>query len=109
MEKKYQWTKVAGSSQEIRFGENQLASLEVGGKQICIVRTSKGLKACALKCPHAGGDLSLGYLDGKGHMVCPVHGYRFCLDSGRDTGGEGYYLKTYPLKESEDGVIIGME
>jgi 3-phenylpropionate/trans-cinnamate dioxygenase ferredoxin subunit len=41
--------------------------------------------------------------------VCPLHRYRFSLANGRNTSGEGYFLKTYPVKEDDDGVWVGLE
>lgn len=109
MEKKNNWIKIANKTGEIIFNENNVARIAVEGKPICMIQTDGVLKACASKCPHAGGDLSDGYLDKRGHIVCPVHGYRFNIISGRDTCGEGYFLKIYPVKITEDGIFVALE
>ncbi len=109
IEKKYRWIKIAAHIGELIFGENNIAQTEAEGKKICIVKTIPGLKACSSKCPHAGGDMVQGKLDKKGNIICPVHGYIFNLNNGRDSGGEGYFLKVYPVKEEEEGVFIGIE
>ena len=44
-----------------------------------------------------------------GNVVCPLHRYRFNLQTGRDVTGEGYYLKIYPVEIPEEGVFIGIE
>jgi 3-phenylpropionate/trans-cinnamate dioxygenase ferredoxin subunit len=31
------------------------------------------------------------------------------MENGRNTSGEGYFLKTYPLETREDGIYAGME
>ncbi|MCX6337228.1 MAG: hypothetical protein NT153_08110 [Bacteroidetes bacterium] len=49
-----------------------------------------------------------GYIDATGQIVCPLHRYRFSLQNGRNTSGEGYYLKTYPIEHREDGIFIGL-
>ena len=67
------------------------------------------LYACAAKCPHAGGTLAEGYTDVLGNIVCPVHRYKFSLQNGRNSSGEGYYLKTWPVEKREDGIYIGIE
>jgi len=108
MEKKNNWIKIANKTDEIIFPGNNIAKLAVEEKAICVIQTDGGLKACASKCPHAGSDLSSGYLDKRNHIVCPVHGYRFNLDSGRDNNGEGYFLKTYPIKISEEGIFVAL-
>jgi nitrite reductase/ring-hydroxylating ferredoxin subunit len=43
------------------------------------------------------------------HISCPVHGLRFNLRNGRDTNGEGYSLRIYPVELREDGLYIGIE
>jgi len=105
MDKTESWTKIAANIDEIDFKDN-IACIEIEGKSICIIKAITGLKACFSKCPHAGGDLSSGFLDQKGNIICPVHNYRFNLNSGRDTNGEGYFLKIFPVKENEQGIFI---
>lgn len=107
--KEYHWIKIADNFNEIFFGENKIASVEVNGKTICIAQTPNGLKSCTSQCPHAGSDLSQSSLDIKGNIICPVHGYRFSLYTGRDSNDEGYFLKLYPVKENEEGIFIGFE
>ena len=106
MNKNQRWVKIAGGIREIFFGEKNIASVDIEGQKICIIKTTKGLKACSSLCPHASGDLSLGYLDKKENMVCPVHGYRFNLNHGRDSNDEGYFLKIFEVRENEDGVFV---
>ena len=53
-------------------------------KNFALLKPSEGLKACAAKCPHAGGEMACGKLDAKENIVCPVHGYIFNLHNGRD-------------------------
>jgi nitrite reductase/ring-hydroxylating ferredoxin subunit len=108
-DKKYKWHRIAGSVMEIPFGENNLAELNINGKNICVAKTGDTLDACVNKCPHAGGDLAEGWLDALGNIVCPVHRYKFSLKNGRNTSGEGYYIKIYPIVEKEDGLYIGIE
>ena len=109
MDPRYQWTKIAESIHEIIFAQNNIAQISIGEKKICLIQTLNGLKACASKCPHAGGDLSNGFLDKKGNIVCPVHGYRFDCNTGRDSNGEGYFLKIYKVIENQEGIFIGLE
>ncbi|MDE3184876.1 MAG: Rieske 2Fe-2S domain-containing protein [Bacteroidota bacterium] len=109
MDQKENWIKVAGNIDEISFADNNIATIHIEEKTICLARTGDSLKACSAKCPHAGGDLSEAFLDKKENIVCPVHGYRFSINSGRDTNGEGYFLKIYKIKETEEGIFIKLE
>ncbi len=108
-DKKYKWHRITGSIMDISFGENNLAEVEIDGKLICLAKTNSTINACTNKCPHAGGRLVEGWLDALGNIVCPVHRYKFSLNNGRDTSGEGFYLKVYPVVQKEDGLYIGIE
>lgn len=50
-----------------------------------------------------------GVIDAAGNVVCPLHRYKFSLKNGYNSSGEGYYLKTYPIEQREDGPWLGME
>ena len=108
-QKKCTWHKLADSVAEIPFSSNGMASVSVAGKTICLALHKDQLLACAQKCPHAGGIMANGHLDAVGNIVCPLHRYKFSLQNGRNTSGEGYYLKTYPIEERADGVYLAME
>ena len=108
-DKKYIRHKIAGSIREIDFATNNIAVLEVKGKNICLGKFNGNLFAFAYKCPHAGGILADGFIDSLGNVVCPVHRYKYSLQNGRNTTGEGYYLKHWPVENEKDGVYIAME
>ena len=109
MSKKYNWHKIATDAQDFIFAENGMVEIEVAGKKICIALNKESLHACAAKCPHAGGHMSNGYIDALGNIVCPLHRYKFSLENGRNTSGEGYFLKTYPIEIRENGIYLGIE
>jgi nitrite reductase/ring-hydroxylating ferredoxin subunit len=108
-EKQYHWHKIAESRLEIAFHTNNMAVVEAGGKKLTLARTETELLAFAYKCPHASGIFCDGFLDPLGNVVCPLHRYKFNMKNGRNTSGEGYYLKTYLVQERADGVYIGLE
>lgn len=101
-----EWHKIADGISLIPFNDKKIALVQINGKKICLIKTDHGLKACTDKCPHAGGSLSDGFVDNKGNIVCCVHFYKFNLTTGRDALNEGYFLKTYPVKEEPDGIYI---
>ncbi|MBS1509397.1 MAG: Rieske 2Fe-2S domain-containing protein [Bacteroidetes bacterium] len=105
--KKYTWHKIADSPEAIAFGENGLAEVTVHGKTICLAMHQQQLRACAQKCPHAGAPMVNGYVDPLGNIVCHLHRYKFSLQNGRNTSGEGYYLKTFPIEIRADGIFVG--
>ncbi len=105
---RYSWHKIALSVSEIDFESNRLTTIEVAGKKICLSMYNDTAHACAHKCPHAGGILADGYIDALGNIVCPVHRYKFNIQNGCNTSGEGYYLKTFPIEIRSDGVFVGI-
>lgn len=108
-EKKYILHKVAASLHEIDFATNNIAVVELNGKKICLGKFNDRLFAFAYKCPHAGGMLADGFIDVLGQVVCPVHRYKYSLQNGLNTTGEGYYLKHWPVENKEDGIYVGIE
>lgn len=108
-EKEYTWYKVADYLLELDFADNNIAVAEVKGKKICIARFGEKVFAFAYKCPHAGGILAQGYIDALGNVVCPLHRYKYDMNNGRNTSGEGYYLKHWPVEIRDEAVYVGME
>jgi nitrite reductase/ring-hydroxylating ferredoxin subunit len=108
-EKKYTWYKIADDVAELNPGANNLCEITVNNKKICVALHNNTLHACNHKCPHAGGPMADGFVDALGNIVCPLHRYKFSLQNGRNTSGEGYYLKTYPVDVRGNGVFVGFE
>ncbi len=103
------WIKVADFITELTFAENGIAEVEANGKTICIGKYKDAYYAFAHKCPHASGFFINGFIDALGNVVCPLHRYKFCIKSGRNVTGEGYYLKHWPVEIKEEGVFVGFE
>ena len=51
-----------------RIREGELRCFEIAGRRLCVGRTARGYFALADVCPHAGGSLSVGILDGEAVM-----------------------------------------
>jgi len=109
MDKTENWIKIAANANEISFGENNIATIHIGEKTLSLAKSANGLKACSANCPHAGGDLSEGFLDKHDNIICPVHHYRFSLNTGRDTANEGYSLKIYKIKVTAEGIFVKLQ
>lgn len=106
MNEKGGWYFLALSEDEIEFSEGGIAEVTLAGKKICISKSNETLFAFSATCPHAGGSLAGGYTDQSGNIVCPLHRYKFNMATGRNTTGEGYYLKTFPVHKTPDGIYI---
>ena len=109
IEKKYKWHRVADHLNEIDFAENNIAVVELSGKNICLGKYKDGVFAFAYKCPHAGGILADGHIDAIGNVVCPMHRYKYSMGNGRNVSGEGYFLKHWQVEIKSDGVYVGIE
>jgi len=103
--------------------DGQMKMFNVHGREILLARAGDEYYAADNKCPHLGGDLSQGVLDGV-VVTCPVHHSQFDLSSGgviRWTDWSGIKLslskifksprnlKTYPVKVEEDKIMVSLE
>jgi 3-phenylpropionate/trans-cinnamate dioxygenase ferredoxin subunit len=107
-EKKYNWKRIAGSTEEIPGLQQGIGELTFEGKSICVVKWNQQLYAFSGTCPHAGAPLSKGELDPRGIILCPRHGYSFNIRNGLNTSGEGFRLSCWLVEEREDGIYLGM-
>ena len=64
------------------IADGAMVSVVVRGHEILLARAGEEVYATDNRCPHMGGDLSRGTLDGT-VVTCPRHGSRFDLASGR--------------------------
>lgn len=68
------------------------------------------------KCPHLGGSLADGKLEGE-NIVCPKHGSVFSVKTGKFVSpGKLLFVKvnthdtkSYPVKVEGEGILIGFE
>jgi 3-phenylpropionate/trans-cinnamate dioxygenase ferredoxin subunit len=93
----------------LSFNNCGIAVVHIQDKKICITKYKDEWFAFSARCPHASGHMDEGFVDATGNIVCPVHRYRFSLKTGRDTNGEGYYLKTYKLEVRGTALFIGFQ
>jgi 3-phenylpropionate/trans-cinnamate dioxygenase ferredoxin subunit len=103
------WVLVTDAPLSLDWPDNQLLDLEVDGKKITLAKFKDGHFAFAQKCPHASGRMAQGYINPLGQVVCPLHRYAFDMKNGRNTTGEGYFLKTYPVELRPNGLFIGFK
>ena len=104
----HKWHKIALEISEIAWQENNLAIIEVEGKKVTLAKHNNQIFAVAYKCPHASAIMAEGYIDAAGNIVCPLHRFKFSLEKGRNVSGEGYYLKTFPIENREDGLYVSV-
>jgi 3-phenylpropionate/trans-cinnamate dioxygenase ferredoxin subunit len=105
-----EWIKIfeSTSSAEKALSENQPRLLVIRGKRICLVKHDGKILAVQNSCTHSGGSLHLGTINYLGEVVCPLHQYQFDLKTGREASQRSADLECFSIRESEDGVFIGL-
>lgn len=103
----YTWHKL-NIPKASELAELQPIEITLYHKQIGLIKKEGNIYAFAATCPHAGARLCEGWTDARGHIVCPLHKYRFDPVNGRNTSGEGYKLFTYPVEVKDDFIYIGL-
>lgn len=78
------------------------------GKEICFVKIEEKPFAFLNRCPHAAAKLSEGTCNTKGIISCPLHGYKFNIQNGKDMDQNGYLLRTYKLQLIEEELFINL-
>ena len=104
-----QWKLITDAPLSLVWPTNNLMEMEVDGKKFTLAKFKDTYFAFASKCPHASGWMEQGYINPLGQVVCPLHRYCFDMKNGRNTSGEGYFLKTYPVQLRDEGLFIGFQ
>jgi len=71
----------AGNTAE--FSDGAKKKVMVNGKEIMLARVGNNYYALDNRCPHMGGDLSMGKLEGT-VITCPRHGSQFDIRDGKN-------------------------
>lgn len=96
-------SKVIGTVKE---WEEKLARIVAWGEEsIAVFKTAQGFRACQNICPHAGGSLGEGSVEGES-VTCPLHGWRFDLKTGACLNEPGNTIKIYSVEEKEGKVFL---
>ena len=104
------WHKIFDSVEiaEKRIPLNTADVVKAGNKVLCLAHIKEGFFAVKNKCPHQGGPLGEGSISEEGEIICPWHKYSFDLKTGKDTGGLGDFVESYPVEIRQDGLFIGL-
>jgi nitrite reductase/ring-hydroxylating ferredoxin subunit/uncharacterized membrane protein len=80
--------------------------VEAGRVPVLLLRREGNIYAVDNWCPHAGGPLSEGAIDGD-VVECPWHQSRFCLADGRAIQGPAASpLRTFEVKEEHGRILV---
>lgn len=79
--------------------------VEVEGLRIAVFNDGGRFHALMGRCPHANGSLGLGWIE-EGEAVCPLHRWRFKLESGRCTTVRGESVHRFRCEVRGDEVFV---
>jgi nitrite reductase (NADH) small subunit len=78
----------------------------VDGRQIAVFLLGDGtVRATAALCPHKGGPLADGQIDGR-VVMCPLHQYQFSLTDGHCTSDGIASVDVYEASVSDGQVFV---
>ena len=99
-----EFVKVAQASE---VPEGKIKKAVVKGQEIALYNVEGKLYATTNICPHQGGPLDEGELDGD-TIVCPWHGWMFKVPDGCLVMNPRITLRTYELKVDNDTIYINL-
>lgn len=84
-----------------------LKHVEVAGRALALANLDGRIYALDNTCPHRGGPLSMGFLDGE-NIECPLHAWQFNLRTGKCVFNESV-VPTFPVAVEGDDVLVDIE
>jgi anthranilate 1,2-dioxygenase ferredoxin component len=85
------------------FPEEGKLAAKLAGWYVLVARTEDGFTALNDRCTHQASLLSGGRIR-RGAVMCPLHGARFEVETGKCIGGMYRDLRLFPLRIA-DGMI----
>jgi 3-phenylpropionate/trans-cinnamate dioxygenase ferredoxin component len=79
----------------------------VADKDVAVFNVDGTICAIADTCPHAGGSLGLGKLDGT-IVTCPVHGMKFDVTTGCFAGTSDFGVTGYLVKVVDGEIMVSL-
>jgi nitrite reductase/ring-hydroxylating ferredoxin subunit len=83
--------------EEGSFPEDGKLAAKVNGWHVLVGKTDDGFHAVNDRCTHQAALLSAGRIR-RGMIMCPLHGARFELASGKCVGGAYRDLRVFPIR-----------
>ncbi|MEK6238694.1 MAG: Rieske (2Fe-2S) protein [Planctomycetales bacterium] len=86
------------------------SSLEVvvAGRMIALYNIEGTIHALDGVCPHQGGPLGKGELEGK-IVTCPWHGWQFNIETGQHQINPSLTQPCIPIRVEDDVIFVGLE
>ena len=100
-----EWVRLCGLNETPAPGE--VMEAEVNGVQVCVANVEGRLCALENTCPHRGGPLGQGWIEGQA-VVCPWHSWAFDTRTGEALPPDQGKVDVLPLKVEGEDVLIGI-
>ncbi|MEK6887399.1 MAG: Rieske 2Fe-2S domain-containing protein [Candidatus Aenigmatarchaeota archaeon] len=98
------FVKVANTN-DLKSGECKVVN--GNGIEIALFNVDGVFHAVDNRCPHRGGTLGEGILDGE-FVICPWHGFRFNVVTGDSLVMPTMHLKKFEVKIDGDHVLVNI-
>ncbi len=92
---------------EAEFPEEGKLAAKVAGWHVLICKIEGDYHAVDDRCTHAASLLSTGRIR-RGAVMCPLHGARFDVASGKCLGSEYRPLRTFPLRIADGQIEVAV-
>jgi pyruvate oxidase len=96
----YAWHRLLGTDD---LPEGRVTTVTVGRRSLCVTRTDAGWGCLGNACPHQGGPLGEGSIEG-GWLRCPWHGYDYSPTNGKPPPPFDDAPAAYRIEVRDDGV-----
>jgi NAD(P)H-dependent nitrite reductase small subunit len=97
-----EWVKIASKS-ELANGSGKVVA--VGDQQVALFHLDGRFYAIDNTCPHRGGPLGEGELDGS-VVTCPWHGWEFDITTGASPINPAACVKKFNVKAEGEDILI---
>ena len=82
----------------------RVTTVVAAGRALCVTRTADGWGVLDNRCPHQGGPLGDGQLEG-GYVICPWHAYEYDPTTGQPPAGFADAATAYATRTAPDGRV----
>lgn len=83
----------------------RVTTIVAGHRAVCLTRTEAGWGALDNRCPHQGGPLGDGQVEG-GYVICPWHAYEYDPLTGTPPPGFRDAATPYAVREVDDALEV---
>ena len=87
------------------FSDGATRVVEIAGRTVAVFQVDGAFYAIDSVCPHAGGSLGQGKVDGM-EVICPLHEYRFDIRDGHCSTDPSCKAVTYKISQQGGDLMV---